>query len=333
MLSVNLPKSKIIVILGPTASGKTALAIQLAKKFNGEVISADSRQIYRGMDIATGKPKTYQKSPKDSLRDPTGQAKIKNKKYEINNVKHHLFDIINPDQDFSAAEYKELAVEKIKEIQARGKLPFLVGGTGLYIKTVVDNLDIPRVPANKKLRMELEQKTTEELAKLIGQKDPVTAKTIDVKNRRRLIRALEVIIATGNPFSAQRNKGKPLFDALQLGIDLARPELYRRIDERVEEMIKNGLVEETKILLKKYIPSLPSMSGIGYKEIGEYLNGKMTLEEAKQKIKNRTHAYVRRQLTWFRKNKKIGWIKNKTEAGNLIADFLTDKAPRNKDFA
>lgn len=310
MISVNLLKSKIIIILGPTASGKTELAVELAKKFNGEVISADSRQVYRGMDIATGKPKKYQ------------MPNIKCQILKIDGIYHHLFNIVNPDEDFSAAEYKELAVKKIKEIQKRGRFPFLVGGTGLYIKAVIDNLNIPRVPADKKLREKLEQKSTEELIRLIGQKDSITAKTIDVKNRRRLIRALEVAILTGRSFSSQQKKGKRLFDVLQIGIDIPRAELYRRIDERVEKMIKEGLVEETQKLLKKYPPSLPSMSGIGYKEISQYLAEEITLKEAAQKIKNRTHNYARRQLTWFRKDKRINWVKNDKEAENVITRFL-----------
>lgn len=301
-------KPKIIIIAGPTASGKSALAIKLAKKFNSEIVSADSRQIYREMDIGTAKPT----------------------KKEMREIPHHLIDTKNPNQNYTLAQYKKDAIKAINKILKNGKTPFLVGGTGLYIKSVIENLDIPRVQANKKIRKKLDEKTTEELVKLIRRRDPETVKFIDVKNKRRLIRALEVILTTRQSFAAQRQKNKPLFNVLQIGIEVNRDKLYKRIDKRVEKMIKDGFVKETQKLLKKYQPSLHSMSGIGYKEIGEVLAGKIALKEAEQKIKNRTHSYARRQMTWFRKDKTINWVRDGKKAEKLIRKFFGDPISKTK---
>jgi len=295
--------SKLIVILGPTASGKTGLSLKLAKKFRGEIVNADSRQIYRGMDIGTGKV-----ADKESVR-------------------HYLLDVVNLDEEFTLADYKKMAVAAIRDILKRGKVPFLVGGTGLYIQSVVDNLEIPAVVPNKKLRAQFEKEIKKSGAlakwyKKLLKFDPGAAKVVDSKNPRRIIRALEVCLATGQPFSKLREKGEPLFDVLQVGIDLPRQKLYEKIDERVEQMVKDGLVSETKKLLKKYNPNFPSMSGIGYKEIGEYLDEKYSLVEAVQKIKYRTHAYARRQMTWFRRDKRIKWIKNYKEAEKKMGTWL-----------
>jgi len=294
---------KLIVILGPTASGKTDLSLKLAKKFKGEIVNADSRQIYKGMDIGTGK-----------VADKKG-------------VKHYLLDVIDPDEEFTLADYKKQAVVAIRDILKRGKVPFLVGGTGLYIQSVVDNLNIPAVPPNKKLREQFEKETKKPGAlakwyKKLLKLDPGAAKVVDAKNPRRIIRALEVCLATGKQFSKLREKGEPLFNVLQIGINLPRQKLYEKIDQRVEQMIKDGLVSETKKLFKKYNPELPSMNGIGYKEMGEPLNGKYDLAEAAQKIKYRTHAYARRQMTWFRRDKRIKWIKNYKEAEKKIGKWL-----------
>lgn len=294
---------KLIVILGPTASGKTGLSLKLAKKFKGEIVNADSRQIYKGMDIGTGK-----------VVDKKG-------------VVHYLLDVINPNEDFSLADYKNKAEAAIKNILKRGKVPFLVGGTGLYIQAIVDNLEIPAVPPNKKLRAQFEKELKKPGAiakwyKKLLKLDPGAAKVVDKNNPRRIIRALEVCLATGQPFSKLRERGELLFDVLQLGITMPREKLYKKIDARVDEMIKEGLIDETRKLLKKYNPSLPSMSGIGYKEIGEYLNENYSLAEVVQKIKYRTHAYARRQMTWFKKNKRTKWIKNYKEAEEKIKKWI-----------
>lgn len=288
----------LIVILGPTASGKTGLALDLAKRFGGELINADSRQIYKEMDIAT------------------------NKTRDTNNIPIHLLDLVNPDENFSLADYKALALQEIEAIQNRSKLPILVGGTGLYISSIVDNLDIPKAPPDEKLRAELENKSTEELFDELQDLDPLSAKTIGPDNKRKIIRALEVCKTTGQSFSSQQKKGEPLFDILQIGIEIERKELYRKIDERVDEMIRLGLVEETEKLAKKYSSALPAMSGIGYKEINSYLRKEIPLEEAIQQIKFHTHQYARRQITWFKRDSRINWVENYREAEKLTEQFI-----------
>ena len=288
------PTNKLIVILGPTASGKSDLAIKLAKQFNGEIVSADSRQVYQEMDIGTGKA----------------------------SFPHFLIDIVKPNQEFTLAQYKKRAIKIIQDIQKRGKLPFLVGGTGLYIQAIVDNLQIPKVKPNKKLRNKLEKSTNQELFKQIKKLDPLTAAIIDPHNKRRLIRALEVCLTTTKPFSEQRKKGQPLFDVCQIGLKLDKKTLEKRINQRVDKMFKAGLVEEVKKLAQKYSFKLPAMSGIGYQEIGQYLQGEITLGKAKELIKQHSWQYARRQLSWFKRDKRINWASNYQEAQKAITDFL-----------
>jgi tRNA dimethylallyltransferase len=302
----------LIIILGPTASGKTGLALELAKQFDGELVNADSRQIYKGMDIATNK--SYPGMSKTVADNETV--------YTIDGIPLHLLDLITPDQKFTLADYKSLALTKIYSIQPRGKLPILVGGTGLYISALADNLDIPSAPPDKSLREELERLSAEELYVELEKSDPLAARSIDPHNKRKIIRALEVIQTTGISFSSQQQKGAPLFNILQIGISTEREELYAKIDQRVDEMMANGLIEETKGLLEKFTPELPAMSGIGYQEIGAYLADNLPLEEAVQRIKFRTHQYARRQLTWFKRDTQIRWIKKYTEAVKLVEDFL-----------
>ncbi len=297
---------KIIVLLGPTASGKTDLGLLLAKNFNGEIISADSRQVYKKMNIGTAKP----------------DGVWKNSTYIVDSVPHYAIDIVNPDQDFSLADYKAMANQVIADILRRKKLPIVVGGTGLYIQALVENLDIPKVEPDKKLREELEKKTLPELVKMLEKIDPASAKKIDLKNPRRVLRALEVFISSGESFFAQRTKSKPLYSTLQIGLDWPREELYRRIDARVDKQVEEGLVEETKQLAEEYGWALPSMSGIGYKQIGLYLRGKATLAEAVEILKRDTRRYAKRQLTWFKRDKNIVWIKNDTPVEGLVKDFL-----------
>lgn len=291
---------KLIVILGPTASGKSEIAIKLAKKFNGEIVSADSRQIYRGLDIGTAKPTK--------------------KMMEI--VKHHLINIKKPNQIYTVWQYKKEAIEKINKIIKKGKVPFLVGGTGLYIKAVVDNLEIPQVTPDWELRKRLELKIKikglkqlyHELIKI----DPEAAYIIDSNNPRRIIRALEVAIKTKKPFSQQRKRGKPLFEVLEIGLGLNK----ERIKKRIDKMIKTGLVKEVKNLIKIYDKNLPIFDAIGYREIIDYLNEKISLSETIERIKKNTWRYAKRQMTWFKKNKRIKWIKNQKEAEKLIKRFL-----------
>ncbi|KKQ90763.1 MAG: tRNA dimethylallyltransferase [Berkelbacteria bacterium GW2011_GWA1_39_10] len=293
---IRLGSARLVAIVGPTGSGKTSWAKILAQKFNGKVITADSRQVYIGMDIGTGKDKSFQQD---------------------------LIDIIYPDKIFSVADYQKKAEELIAKYQAQNILPVIAGGTGLYIESVLYGYVIPDLKKESlKLRQSFEKLKDTELIKKLQQFDSISAKKIDPKNRRRIIRALEVSILTKNPFSKLQKK-KPKYDSLIIGIDVDRETLYSKIDARIEEMVKSGLVEEVRNLLKKYREDLPAMSGIGYKEIIDYLKGRKSLRESIQKIKFNTHAYVRRQMTWFRRDKNIYWVQNINQAEKLIEKFLS----------
>ena len=300
----------LIVILGPTSSGKTEMGLRLAKKYNGEIINADSRQIYREMNIGTGSPTT-------TKRLVSGVKPLL-----IDDILHHLFNIKSPNQKFSLSQYKKLAIKTINSIHKRNKIPILVGGTGLYISAIVDNLEIPKAIPNKKIRERLEKHTEKYLFKKLQKIDLKSAKIISENNKRKLIRALEVYEITGKPFSSQQIKGEPLFNVLQIGIKIDREELYKKIDSRVDKMIKAGLIKETKKLSKKYCSNLPAMSGIGYFEIGAYLKNEMSLEESTQRIKFRTHQYARRQITWFKRDERIVWVKKYKKSEKLIKSFL-----------
>ncbi len=295
---------KLVAVVGPTASGKTALAVRLALAFGGELVSADSRQVYRGMDIGTGKER-------DPLPGPGGVPTVLG-------VPQHLIDIIDPDASFTVADWQERAFAAIAAIRERGRVPILVGGTGLYIRAVVDALEIPRVPPDAALRRRLERKTAAELLWELRDLDPERAETIDRRNKRRLIRALEVARAA----PAGEGKAWPRLRTLQLGIDLPREELYRRIDVRVDEQVARGLFAEVRRLVGRYGTGPPALSGIGYREIIAHLDGALTEAEAVQRIKWDSHAYARRQLTWFRKDTRILWLRDPDEALPLVRTFL-----------
>ncbi len=300
-------KPKIIAVVGPTASGKTTLGIALAKKFGGEIVSADSRQIYRGMDIGTAKPTTKERRA----------------------VPHHLIDIKDPDEDYTVADYKRDAIATIDGIVARGKIPFLVGGTGLYIKAMLENLDIPKTVADPKLRAQIEADIARDgldasFKKLVAL-DPEAEYVVDPKNPRRVVRALEVAIATGEPFTAQRTKSEPLFDTLTLGLDPPPEVLRERIDRRVDMMLRDGFVGEVKAIIEKYGPSAPALSAIGYQEIVNHLNGIISLAEAAAAIKINTWHYAKRQMTWFRKTAAVHWVSNEGEALLLMEKFFDNK--------
>ena len=301
---VNKVLSKLIVVVGPTASGKSALAIKIAKKFNGEIVSADSRQIYRGMDIGTAKPS----------------------KKEMTTVPHYLINIKNPDENYTVAEYKKDAIKTIKKVIIKDHLPILVGGTGLYVRAIIDNLKIPTVKPDLKLRQNLElrirnyglKSVYDELIKL----DPEAAYIVDPSNPRRIIRALEIALKTKKPFSVQRRVEKPLFDFLEIGLNIPQEELNRRINKRVDLMIKNGLIKEVNNLIKKYEIKLQSFDAIGYREIIEYINKKIPINDVINLIKKNTRSYAKRQMTWFKKDKRINWIRNEKETEKLIKKFL-----------
>ena len=292
-----------IVIVGPTAVGKSGLALHLTQYFPAEIISADSRQIYRYMDIGTNKP------------TPAERA----------SVPHYVIDVVEPDQDFSLSMYHQLANEALKVIQQKGNLPFLVGGSGLYVWSLVEGWKIPQVPPNQKLRHQLEARVEQEGSQRIYLElqyiDPTAAEKINPNNIRRIIRALEIYDATGQPSSRLRRKEVPDFPILLIGLTQERSELYETIDSRVDKMIRRGLVEEVEHLLKKgYSPSLPSMSGIGYKQIVQFLRNEMTLPEAIDRIKYETHRLARHQYAWFRLgDNRIHWFStSKIKAGGNL---------------
>ncbi len=303
---------KVIVIVGATASGKTSVSLRLAKEFRGEITSADSRQIYKYMDIGTAKePGEWRRN---GLR----------KTFFVEDIPHHMIDFLDPGKTFTAAQFRDKALKYVKLAEKHGNTPMIVGGTGLYVSAIVDNYQIPRVTANKKMRDSFEEKSNEELTQILASMDPIAVKTIDTQNKRRLIRALEVCILTGQPFSAQQQKGHQLVDALVIGMDIPRETLYKRIDARVDRMFAQGLEAEVRALRKrKYAWKLPSMSGVGYRQFKPYLNGERTLEECKEAIKRDTRRYAKRQATWFRRDKKILWLSEYDDIRDAVATFLS----------
>lgn len=302
---------KLVVLLGPTAAGKSEWGLRLAKKFNGEIVSADSRQIYQKMDIGTAK------------KLGTWHGESENRVYYIDEVPHHLVDFLDPGRRFTVAQFRDQAIKHIKLIHKRKHAPLLVGGTGLYISVVVDNLYIPRIPPNKHLRQSLEGKDNQQLLALLQSLDPTAAKTIDANNKRRLIRALEVCILSGEPFSAQQLRGDTLFDILQIGVEVPRDELYARIDARIDAMIERGLVAEVaKLVSQKYSWELPSMSGIGYRQFQGYIEGWLQLDQVVQLLKRDTRHFAKRQMSWFRRDSRIQWCRTYDEAEKTITTFL-----------
>lgn len=286
--------NNLLVITGPTAVGKTELSIKLAQKLGGEIISADSRQVYSEMDIGTAKPTSSQRKK----------------------VPHHLLDVVRPDEPFSLADYQSLSYQAIDEVIAKGKKPFLVGGTGLYIQAVVDGLKIPKVPPNENLRLELESLNAADLVARLSRIDPDSVRAIPPTNKRRLIRAIEVTELSGQPFSVLGRIYRRRYDTLQIGLTAPRAELYRRADIRVDRWLKNGWLDEVRNLRLKYPEHLPALSSLGYRQMGMYLDGKITLAEAVQRTKFDIHGFIRRQVTWFRRDSRIYWY-DTTESGYL----------------
>ena len=293
MIEKDTQPRPLIVILGHTAVGKTELSLQLAERFQAEIVSADSRLFYRGMDIGTAKPS----------------------REERQRVPHHLIDVADPDQVWNLAIYLREARKIITGIHEKGKLPFLVGGTGQYIQAVIEGWRIPEVKPHPELRCVLrawaEEIGVDGLRRRLAVLDPEAAAGIEGPNLRRMIRALEVTLLSGKPFSEQKGKGPTPYQVLKLGLTRPRPALYRRIDRRIQAMIEAGFVEEVQSLLQKgYSPDLPPMSAIGYRQIVHYLQGTITREEAIRQMKSRSRKYVRKQANWFQPDDPtIRWFK------------------------
>jgi tRNA dimethylallyltransferase len=302
---------RLLAIVGPTAAGKSRLAIDLARAFDGEIVSADSRQVYRYLNIGTAK------SPPQ----------------ELAMVKHHLIDVVNPDDSFSLAQYQEMANKAVDDIQRRGKLPLLVGGSGLYVWAVLEGWNIPRVPPDIKLRQSLEETVARDgadgLYLELTRVDPEAAGRIDKRNIRRLIRAIEVIRGTGEAFSKLQGKRPPSYPSLMIGLTAERAELYRRIDLRVDKMIENGLVDEVRSLIDRgYSLELPAMSGIGYRQIVQHIRGELDIKAAVQQIKFENHRFLRRQQNWFKpRDSRIHWfditdVKMEGQVAALVTEFI-----------
>lgn len=285
---------KIILIVGPTAVGKTKLSIELAQKFNGEIISGDSMQVYRNLDIGT--------------------AKVTSE--EMNGVPHHLIDIRDIDEQYTAAEFISEAKDKIKEIASRGKIPIIAGGTGFYVQALLDNYKLGADDASLKkdlkvrneLKVFLEENGPEKLWEKLAEIDAIAAKKIPIGNSRRVIRALEVYYKTGKLFSEQDDKKTAEFDPLIIGLTTDRALLYERINQRVDIMLENGLLNEARYLFDKGDLELSAAKGIGYKEFYEYFKGNISLDDAIELVKRNSRRYAKRQLTWFRNKMDVNWF-------------------------
>jgi tRNA dimethylallyltransferase len=306
---------RLIAIVGPTGIGKSRLAIRLAGLLQGEIVSADSRQVYRHMDIGTAKPTTQ----------------------ELAQIPHHLINIVNPDEEFSLAQYQELAYRAIEDIFRRRRLPFLVGGSGLYVKAVLEGWRLPRVSPDRELRYNMARKANETSADILYQElvaiDPDAAAKIDRRNVRRVIRALEVHAKARKPFSELGHKQPPPFDSFIIGLTAARPFLYRMVDRRIDEMMAHGFIREVENLMKMgYDLTLPAMSGIGYRQVGQIIKGKLGREAAIQKIKTETHRFIRHQYAWFRLgDDKIHWFDIERQDDSVREKILAEYLAREQD--
>ena len=302
----------VLAIVGPTAIGKSGVALALAERLGGEIVAADSRQVYRYLDIGTAKP--------------TAQERAR--------VPHHLVDVAAPDEAFTLAHYRSLALAAIRDILQRGKTPILVGGSGLYVRAVVEGLAVPAVPPDADFRRALEARAAAEgplvLHRELAAVDLDAAARIDPRNIRRVVRALEVWRSTGVSFSALQQQRQPPFPVIKVGLTADRDLLYRKIDGRIDWMVKAGLVEEVRGLVAGgYGWDLPALSGIGYRQIGEYLRGECDLEEAVQKAKYATHRFARQQYAWFRlADPDIRWFDVAAGQGTVVDTLARELAPR-----
>lgn len=305
MSDIKFPKP-VIFLVGPTASGKTKLSIEIAKSFKSEIVSADSRYFYRGMDIGTAKP-TYA---------------------EMENIKHHMIDITNPDETISVAFYKQQIEQLLTDLHEKQKTPIVVGGTGQYVQSIINNWTMPQIESDPLLREYLEKYAMafgkEKLYLFLEKCDPEAAKLIDFRNLRRTIRAVEVIIKTGNKFSDLRKSDKSIYSQKIIGIRWNREELYKRIDLRIDQMIQNGLIDEVQGLINSgYTVNTPALSAIGYREIIYYLRGKCSMSEAKMLMRRNSRQYVRRQANWFKDDDpKIKWFDGESLSTSDVLEYL-----------
>ena len=302
-----MQKEKVIVICGPTASGKTALSIELAKQINGEIVSADSMQIYKDMNIGTAKPT----------------------KEEMQEIRHYLIDFVSPDERYSVADYKQDAKKAIREILKKGKVPIIVGGTGLYVDSLIYEIEYPNIEFDEKYREKLEKEVEEngleELYEKAKEIDIEAIKKISKNDKKRILRILEIYHATGKNKTEQEiesRKNEVEFDYKVYALNWDREKLYERINKRVDIMLEQGLIEEVKNVYEKYNEFPTAMQGLGYKEVVEYLENKMSKEEMIEKIKQETRRYAKRQMTWFRKNKQTIWLNAEDEIQNNIEIIL-----------
>ena len=308
-------KEKVIVICGPTASGKTGLSIELAKKIDGEIVSCDSMQIYKDMTIGTAKPTEK----------------------EMQGIKHYLIDFVSPENRYSVADYKKDAIKAIRKIIEKGKIPIVVGGTGLYVESLIYGIEYNEIEIDLEYRKELEKiEESEGLAKLYEMAEKIdkeAIKKISHNDKKRICRILEIYQSTGKTKTQleieSRQKG-PEYDYLLFGINMGREKLYNRINKRVDIMIEEGLVEEVKELLKRYNEFPTAMQGLGYKEVVEFLNKKLSKEEMIEKIKMETRRYAKRQITWFKKYKNIKWLEGLDDTHNNIRIIMEEYSDRDK---
>lgn len=277
--------NKVIAVVGATASGKTSYAIDLARKIDGEIISADSRLVYKGMDIGTAKPTIE----------------------EMQEIPHYMIDVVEPEFNYSAGLYAKEAKRCIEDIVSRGKVPIVVGGTGLYYRVLLENYDLPDVKPDYELRENLCKYSCEELLEMLLNLDEKAGNSVEKNDKKKLIRYIEIIKLTGKPLDLARGKRDKEFDVEWIGLNFPREILYDRINKRVDQMIELGLVEETQELLEKHGRISNITDTIGYREIISYLDGELSLDDAKDKLKQNTRNYAKRQLTWFRKNEAIKW--------------------------
>jgi len=342
-----MPNNKLVVVLGPTATGKTKLAVGLADKFNGEVISADSRQVFRGMDLGTGKDladyyicplsvKTGLKSAHGAKLGQSGRGLKGSKKPR--QVPYHLIDIISPKTEFNVYKYQKLAYGAIEKVQKQGKLPLLVGGTGLYINAVIKGYEFQSHEAQnrkygadniknlKQLRLKLDKLTLAQLLARLKKIDPETYQKIDQKNRRRVQRALEIYYQSGQKKSEHDKQAGSKYDLLILGIDFPIDEITRRINLRLDTRLKDGMVKEIKKLHRQGVSwKRLDEFGLEYRYISRYLRGFLTYEQAIEELKKEIRRFAKRQLTWFKRNQDIIWLKTQTQAEKAIRKFLKFK--------